>query len=89
VQAVPNPRTPMVLNYIIGQILELMGGSFKAFKKFMFEEDPRSVLLYQLATGAKGMGSAPTVPSPAPTQNQMSSLTQSPTEQQARETASE
>jgi len=35
------------------------------------------------------MGSTPTVPSMAPTQNQMSSLTQSPMEQQAREMASE
>ena len=48
-----NPKGPAVVNYIIGQILEVMGGDFKHFKKFMFEEDPDTVLLYQLATGAK------------------------------------
>lgn len=48
-----NPKTPMVVNYIIGQILELWGGDFKQFKKFMFEEDPQIMLLYQLATGGK------------------------------------
>ena len=53
VQSVPNPKTPMVLNYIIGQRIELMGGSFKHFKKFMFEEDPKTNMLYQIATGGK------------------------------------
>lgn len=83
VQAIPNPRTPMVLNYIIGQILELFGGSFKTFKKFMFEEDPQSVLLYQLATGAKGGGSPPAMNPMAPPQNQQS-IPQSQTEQITR-----
>jgi hypothetical protein len=53
-----NPKTPMVVNYIMGQIIELMGGNFKHFKQFMFSEDPSTVLLYQLATS--GGGSAPT-----------------------------
>lgn len=59
--SVQNPKTPTVLNYCIGQVLELMGGNFKAFKKYMFEEDEQSILLYQLATGAKG---TPTPPAP-------------------------
>ena len=62
---VQNPKTPMVLNYIKGQMLELMGGDFKVYKKFMFEEDPETMLLYQLATGAKG---APAPPAPPPAQ---------------------
>lgn len=62
VVALPNPKTPMVVNYILGQILELLGGDFKHFKKFMFEEDQEAIMLYMLATGAKGggQGGAPT-----------------------------
>ena len=51
--AIPNPKTPMVINYILGQVLELMGGSFKHFKKFMFEEDAQANMLYQIATGGQ------------------------------------
>ena len=81
---VPNPKTPQVLNYAFGQILELMGGSFKAFKRFMFEEDPQSVLLYQLATGAAGQATPPSPVSPgAPPQNQTGML-QGQAEQQTR-----
>jgi len=70
--SVPNPKTPQVLNYALGQILELMGGNFKHFKKFMFEEDPETLFLYQLATGAKGSPSFPLPPSPGmPPSNQM------------------
>jgi hypothetical protein len=84
---VQNPKTPQVLNYIMGQMLELMGGKFKAFKKFMFEEDPTTMLLYQLATGAKGMGSAPSGPNPsAPPQNQMGQP-QRPAETMVRQNA--
>ena len=64
VVAIPNPKTPMVINYILGQILELMGGDFKHFKQFMFNEDPTANLLYQLATGGQGMGQAPTPNAP-------------------------
>lgn len=61
VVAIPNPKTPQVVNYIMGQILELMGGDFKHFKKFMFEESAEANLMYQLATGAKAQqGGAPT-----------------------------
>lgn len=56
----PNPKTPMVVNYIMGQVLELMGGDFKAFKKFMFEEDPKINAYYALATGGQMGGMAPT-----------------------------
>ena len=68
---VPNPKTPMVLNYIMGQMLDLMGGKFKAFKKYMFEEDPQTMLLYTLATGASGGGTPQAPPNPtAPPSNQ-------------------
>jgi hypothetical protein len=56
VVAIPNPKTPMVVNYIIGDMLEILGGSFKHFKRFMFSEDPTANALYQLATGASGGG---------------------------------
>ena len=49
----PNPKTPLTINYILGQALELMGGDFKAFKKYMFSEDQESNLLYELITGGK------------------------------------
>ncbi len=79
-----NPKTPFAVNYILGQMLETMGGSFKHFKDYMLEEDPQSVLLYQLATGSKGTGSPPAGPGPmAPPQNQMR-LPQGLTEQNMR-----
>jgi len=79
VAAIPNPKTPAVVNYIIGQVLELMGGDFKHFKRFMFEEDPRSLMLYQLVTGSAnppiagpgqpGTGAGPPKPGQAKRQN--------------------
>lgn len=81
---VQNPKTPQVLNYAMGQILELMGGNFAHYKKYMFEEDEETLLLYQLATGAKGSPSPPRAPSPGmPPQNQFQNQ-QSVSEQQAR-----
>ena len=56
----PNPKTPMVLNYLMGMWLEAAGKNFKHFKKFMFSEDAEINLLYQLVTG----GSVPMQPSP-------------------------
>lgn len=70
VAPIQNPKTPMVVNYVIGQMLETLGGSFSHFRKFMFDEDPKSVMLYQLATGAKGTGSPPASNPMAPMQNQ-------------------
>lgn len=52
--AFPNPKTPMVINYLIGMWLDVIGGEFKHFKRYMFEEDPETNLLYQIVTGAKG-----------------------------------
>lgn len=60
VVGLPNPKTPIVVNYIMGQVLELMGGDFKHFKKFMFSEDAQANMLYQLATSAKGQGQGST-----------------------------
>ena len=84
---VANPRTPMVLNYIMGQILELMGGRFKAFKKYMFDEDPVTQVLYQLATGSKGGGSAPAGPNPSPGMQNQQGQPQRPTEMMVRQNA--
>ena len=52
----PNPKTPMVVNYLMGQWLETLGKNFKHFKKFMFSEDPEINLLYQIATGGNTPG---------------------------------
>lgn len=80
-----NPKTPMVLNYILGQVLELMGSSFKAFSKFAFEEDPQKNLEWLMMTGNKGMAAPPQgSPNPNPTQNQLS-MGQSAIEQQVRQ----
>ena len=78
-----NPKTPMVLNYFIGQILETLGGEFKQFKRFMFSEDMEANLLYQIATGSKGTGSPPGDNPMAPQQNQQG-LQQGQAEQQVR-----
>lgn len=84
VSSMPNPKTPFVVNYIIGQMLETLGGTFKHFKKYMFSEDEEANLLYQLATGSKGQGSPPVGPGPmAPSQNQMGMPQRQP-EQMAR-----
>lgn len=85
--SVPNPKTPQVMNYAIGQILELMGGSFKHFKSFMFEEDEHTLLLYQLATGAKGLPSAPAPPNPGASPQNQQGMPQGQGEQQARAAA--
>jgi len=52
----PNPKTPMVVNYLMGQWLEAAGKNFKHYQKFMFSEDPEINLLYQLATGGNAHG---------------------------------
>lgn len=81
---IQNPNTPKVLNMIWAGIVDLMGTQHASLKKVMFEEDPETVLLYQLATGSKGTGS-PQAPPPAapPAQNQQGTPQPQP-EQQAR-----
>ena len=64
VVALPNPKTPMVVNYLLGEVLETLGGDFKHFKKFMFSEDVEANMLYMLATGAKGQGQGSTPNAP-------------------------
>jgi hypothetical protein len=49
----PNPKTAMVFNMVVGQMLELMGGQFKQLKRFLFEDNPQAIAMYQMATGAK------------------------------------
>ena len=80
---IQNPKTPMAVNYILGQMIEIMGKNFSHFKRYMFEEDPETVLLYQLATGGKGHGTPPAMNPMAPQQNQQG-LPQQPAEQQMR-----
>jgi len=83
-----NPKTPMALNYCFGKIIELLGDNFKEFKRFMFEEDPVTMLLYQLATGSKGGAMPPGSGQGlmAPQQNQMG-LPMPMSEQQTRAAA--
>lgn len=82
-----NPKTAMVINYCIGQMLETMGGSFKHFKKFMFEDNPQAIALYQLATGAQpNAGTPPTMPNAQPPSNQ-AGLPQQGAEQMTRRMA--
>ena len=85
--AIPNPKTPMAVNYIIGAMLELLGGEFKHFKKFMFSEDQKANMLYMLATGTSGgggQGGTPNAPGgPGQPQNQ-TGLPQGGMEQIAR-----
>jgi hypothetical protein len=79
----PNPKTPMVINYLMGMWLEAAGKNFKHFKKFMFSEDAEMNLLYQLVTG----GGVPQQQSPnmggGGPSNQMG-IAQSTPEQQVR-----
>lgn len=60
VVGIPNPKTPIAVNFILGQILELMGGDFKTARKFLFSDDIEANLLYQIATGSKGTGGSNT-----------------------------
>ena len=78
-----NPKTPIVMNYFIGEILETLGGNFKHFKKFMFSEDVEANLLYQIVTGSKGAGSPQGGNPTAPQQNQQGQR-QGQAEQQMR-----
>jgi hypothetical protein len=52
----PNPKTPMVVNYLMGMAVEALGKNWKHFQKFMFSEDPEINLLYQIATGGNTPG---------------------------------
>jgi len=86
IASIPNPKTPLVLNFIIGQVLELLGGDFKVFKKFMFSEDKEANILYQLATGGKMQGGgAPNLGGGGGAQNEFG-LPQGLTEQMVRGT---
>lgn len=59
--SLPNPKTAMSANFIIGQILETVGGDFKLFKRFMLEEDPIAIAMYQAVIG-KSAAIAPSTP---------------------------
>lgn len=78
-----NPKTPMMINMLVGEILEAMGKKYKLYKKFMLEEDPQAIAIYQILTGGKGTGSPPAGSGLPPLQNQ-AGLPQSQTEQQTR-----
>ena len=49
-----NPKAPMLINFILGQMYELMGGSFKQMKQYLMEEDPRAVMQYMNAMNQQG-----------------------------------
>jgi len=66
----PNPKTPMVVNYLMGMWLDAAGKNFKHFKKFMFSEDPEINLLYQLVTGGQAPAQQTQAPGGGPS-NQM------------------
>jgi hypothetical protein len=85
VAGMQNPKTPFVVNYILGQMLEIMGGNFAHFKKFMFSESVEANMLYAIATGSKGMASPQAAPQGAPPQNQLG-MPQGVQEQAARGT---
>ena len=79
----PNPKTPMVLNYLMGMWLEKAGKNFKHFKKFMFSEDAELNLLYQLVTGGSmPMQQSPDAKGGGPSNQQ--GIQQSTPEQQVR-----
>ena len=79
----PNPKTPMVLNYLMGMWLEAAGKNFKHFKKFMFSEDAELNLLYQLVTGGSmPMQQSPEMGGGGPSNQQ--GIPQSTPEQQVR-----
>jgi len=43
-----NPKTFTILNALLGMQLEAMGSEFTAFKRFLFEEDPKQIALWML-----------------------------------------
>jgi hypothetical protein len=86
---IQNPKTPMVLNMIWAKMVETMGTPYTQMKKVMFEEDPYTMLLYQIVTGGKGgQGTPPSSNPMAPTQNQLG-MPQQPAEQMTREATNE
>ena len=79
----PNPKTPMVINYLMGMWLEAAGKNFKHFKKFMFSEDAELNLMYQLVTGGSmPVQQAPDMKGGGPSNQQ--GIQQSTPEQQVR-----
>lgn len=56
VQSVPNPKTPMVLNYLLSKAFELLGSEFPDYKDVLFDTSPEA---QQAAMqGGKGAGAA-------------------------------
>uniref|UniRef100_A0A6M3KAX1 Portal protein n=1 Tax=viral metagenome TaxID=1070528 RepID=A0A6M3KAX1_9ZZZZ len=84
---IQNPNTPKVLNMIWAGIVDLMGTQHAALKSVMFEDDPETVLLYQLATGSKGTGTPPAGPQAAPPMSNQQGTPQRQPEQQMRSAA--
>ena len=81
---IQNPKTPMMVNMLVGEILEAMGKKFKLYKKFMLDDSPESVAMYQAITGAKmSVQQSPQMNPMNPAQNQ-NGLPQQQIEQQTR-----
>ena len=85
VASVPNPKTPMAMNMIIGQILDTFrSGDFKALKKFLFSDDIEANMIYQIATGGGAGGQNQPTDQPGGGPQNQTGLPQSNREQQVR-----
>ena len=84
---IQNPKTAMTLNMVLGEILETLGKNYKHIKKFLLDDDPNNIALYQAYTGSKGMGTPMMGQNPmAPPSNQ-NGMPQRGPEQAARANA--
>lgn len=84
---IQNPKTAMTINMIVGEIFETLGKNFKHIKKFLLEDDPSVIAIYQAYTGASGgQGTPPAMDPMAPASNQ-TGIPQSNMQQQVRQNA--
>ena len=75
----PNPKTPMLLNYLLKQAFELFGNEFPEYKDILLDESPQAQQMAMM----QGQGDQMADQNMMPTSNQ-SGLMQSGQEQMAR-----
>ena len=63
---IPNPKTPMVLNYLLGKAFELLGSEFPDYKDVLFDTSPEA----QKMAMQQGAGTAMPEQNLSPTSNQ-------------------
>ncbi|MEK7499178.1 MAG: hypothetical protein AAB649_01065, partial [Patescibacteria group bacterium] len=80
VGSIPNPNTPKLLNYLLGQAFKLFGKEFPEYEKYLLDESPAS---QQLAAQQGGGQAQPATMGAEATSNQ-SGVPQSAPEQDAR-----